>query len=299
MLPGSAGCEMGGNGGVSADDPASAGVVLSSLSEGACVGTDDGSTGAPGGDCAPGTAGNENRLFTDGNEGDEENGADCSGPSDGITGPSGTEGTADAGRAEDGFGSLVNEPGRASLTPCVVGASGEIKGGSGLPGSETPGTRGNEYISRAAGIVGPALNGSVLDPSRGGTEIPGATMAAAAGEGCAAAISVPQARPEFQGMSTFQWTTETRAPPPNARLLFPQRLQTILANPAAERPGAMRVRSRLRAKRRLPGNPIHSGARTVPTKVTAERVGPDGKLGGVMNDNTSGAGPLFSQSLLH
>src|ERR1700733_2512944 len=151
--PGVVGCETCGKCGVSADDPAIAGSEPDSLSEAALVGTDDGNTGTPGGDWAPGTPGNEKRLLTEGNDIGDENGADCSGTAAGIVGTAGTEGTSDTGRADAVLGcSAGDDAGRVPLSLCVVAAAGDINAGSGLPGTDTPGTRGNEYISLAAGM---------------------------------------------------------------------------------------------------------------------------------------------------
>lgn len=189
---------------MNADVPAST-AGSPSFSVGGLVGTDEGRTGTPGGDCAPGTPGKENRLLTEGNEVGEENGADCSGPGDGASGSLGAEGATEAGRPEGAVDPWPGNTGMVPGPPCVVGIAGGTVGGWGPPGTDIPGTRGKENISVAPGIVGAATPGSFLDgpvfePSRavaddpavvGGAGIPGDTAAADAGEAGSATRSAP------------------------------------------------------------------------------------------------------------
>lgn len=152
---------------------------------------DEGSTGTPGGDCTPGTPGNENRLLTEGNDVGEENGADCSGPADETAGSAGIWGAAEEENPGNGFGIVGDDTGGVPLTLCVVAAASDPNGGSGLPGSDTPGARGNEYISLAAGMLGPAAKGSALERSNTRLGVPGATVTAVVGNDCADAMSAP------------------------------------------------------------------------------------------------------------
>lgn len=199
VLPGIAGCETRGKCGVNPDDPGTAGIAPNSLSGGALVGADEGSIGTPGADCAPGTPWNENKLLTEGNDVGDENGAPCSGPAGGATGSVDAAGAGEAEGPGDGFGRAGDDAGKTPLALCVVGAPGDTNVGSGLPGTDTPGARGKEYISLAARIVGPTAKGSGPDPSSpeaddpvlGGDGIPGAAVVAAAGEGTAARSAPP------------------------------------------------------------------------------------------------------------
>jgi hypothetical protein len=118
----------------------------------------------------------------------EEKGVDCSGTAAGIVGTAGTDGTSDRGRTDAVLGcSARDDTGTVPLSLCVVVAAGDINAGSGLPGTDTPGTRGNEYISSAAGMLRPVAKGSALDSSSTG---PGVTRVAV-GKRCAEDTSAP------------------------------------------------------------------------------------------------------------
>src|ERR1700727_1767139 len=166
--PGTAGRAIVGSWAVLAEEPASgAGSARISASVGVFVGAEEGSTGIPGGDCAPGAPGKENISLTDGNFGAvtpyTDRPASTESSATGATAGNGAESAPDndsvafVGRVT-GLAGIVLEDG------CDAGTHGGVTRTSGAPGTEAPGARGNEYASLCPGKLGAAAHGSVLPP---------------------------------------------------------------------------------------------------------------------------------------
>src|SRR5580698_841980 len=179
--------------GGSMEDPGIAGVSTPGICDDGCasiasdgfVGIDDGRTGTPGGDCTPGTPGSENISLADGKF---------------VATPGYTalrlsdEFSATCGRANGGSGLGTSVPdsgaflaGAAGIVPrtgCDAGTLGCDFATSGTPGTDAPGTRGNENTSSNPAKCGSAAQGSVRLP-----------FVSPAGEDGAAAKSEPPRGP--------------------------------------------------------------------------------------------------------
>jgi len=131
---------FGVTGAVTADDRAGATGVDGSASGESWVGTDAGRTGTPGGDCTPGTPGNENNSLADGIE------VAASGYSVGGTGDGGSVGVAVGLFATRGS---AGTSGVTPLTSCEEGA--------------TPGASEGTALCTGLGAMVPPTTGATAD----------------------------------------------------------------------------------------------------------------------------------------